>query len=421
MTASPFALNLRHLRAVLAIRHHGSISAAAEVVNLSQPALTQGLAKLEKQIGYVLFERQADGMAATPAGELVACRVTAAMDHLAVGTGRMPRGFRFPERLMTMTQVRAFLAVADAAGYVPAARTAGLSKTAVHRAVSDLEQVVGGKLVERRGRGIWLNTAGRRLAREMRLAVAEIAAAIADLGDGATGTLIRIGATPLSRSFVLPGAIARMATEQPRAHLDVVEGSWRELVEPLREGAIDLVVGGLRPLDNPDLLQLPLYEDRLIIVAGSHHPLAGDETPSLDVLAAYPWIVSRAGSPLRVRWEHLFDGRELPHFPVECGSVMIISRLLTEGDFLTLLSPDQVALQIKSGLLASVGLPLADSTRTVGVITRRDWRPTALQHRFIELLGETAARHRAGSDHNSSCVPGYADLYRRKGHLDPAS
>jgi len=69
---------------------------------------------------------------------------------------------------------------------------------------------------------------------------------------------------------------------------------------------------------------------------------------------------------------------------------MIIGRLLTEGYFLTLLSPDQVALQIRLGLLARVGPPLEDSTRMIGITTRRSWRPTAMQRRFIELLSEIA-------------------------------
>ena len=42
--AAPFDLNIRHLRAISAIVRHGSMSAAAEAVSLSQPALTQGLA-----------------------------------------------------------------------------------------------------------------------------------------------------------------------------------------------------------------------------------------------------------------------------------------------------------------------------------------------------------------------------------------
>ena len=58
MTPSPYDLNLRHLRAALAIRRCGSISRAAGEVALSQPAVTQGIAKLEAQLGLRLFERR---------------------------------------------------------------------------------------------------------------------------------------------------------------------------------------------------------------------------------------------------------------------------------------------------------------------------------------------------------------------------
>ena len=83
MATDPFDLNLRHLRALLAIREHGSITAAADVVSLSQPALTQGLAKLERQFGYTFFERRSGGMVPTPMGEIVIERARAALDHLS--------------------------------------------------------------------------------------------------------------------------------------------------------------------------------------------------------------------------------------------------------------------------------------------------------------------------------------------------
>jgi DNA-binding transcriptional LysR family regulator len=66
MAADPFDLNLRHLRALLSIAEKGSITAAADSVSLSQPALTQGLAKLERQFGYTMFERRSGGMVPTP-------------------------------------------------------------------------------------------------------------------------------------------------------------------------------------------------------------------------------------------------------------------------------------------------------------------------------------------------------------------
>lgn len=399
MSTDPFDLNLRHLRALLAIREHGSITAAADAVSLSQPALTQGLAKLERQFGYTLFERRSGGMVPTPMGEIVIDRAQAALDHLSAGAKGLSAVFLHPERLMTMTQLRAFVALAEAGSFAAAANGAGMSQTAVHRAVGDLEQMIGGKLVERRGRVVWLNPAGKRLARGTRLAVAEISAAIADLGlDSGGSELIAFGALPLSRPYLVPAAMAQMARDEPRALFKVLEGSWRELVEPLRDGEIDMIVGALRPFEIADLYQMPLTEDRLVIAAGSQHPLAEVEKPTMEQLASFPWIVAPANSPLRVHWEQFFAGLPSPATPIECGSVMIIGRLLTEGNFLTLLSPDQVALQIRSGLLTQIGTPLEDSRRMVGVTTRRSWRPTATQRKFLDLVREAATKMRSDYD-----------------------
>lgn len=400
MATDPYELNLRHLRGSLAIAEFGSITAAAGAVSLSQPALTQGLAKLEGQFGYTLFERRSSGMVATPMGQIVLTRAAAALDHLSQAAKGLSSIFQYPERLMTMTQLRAFVALAEAGSFAAAAQHNAMSQTAVHRGVGDLEKMIGGRLVERRGRAVWLNPAGKRLARGARLAIAELAAAIADLGlDNVSGSEeIAFGALPLSRPFLVPTAMARMARAEPRAAFKVLEGSWRELVEPLRDGVIDMIVGALRPYEVADLYQQPLFEDRLVVVAGSRHPLADVPQPTLEQLAAFPWVVAPVNTPLREQWERMFGAGKRPATPIECASVMIIGRLLTESDFLTLLSPDQVALQIRSGLLTRIGEPLEETQRLVGITYRRSWRPTAIQRRFIELLKGASAEIRDQPD-----------------------
>lgn len=404
MLNDPFNLNLRHLQAMLAVREHGSVSAAAHRVGLSQPALTQAVMKLEQQFGYPLFERRADGMLATPVGEQVAERVNGALAHLAAGAQGLTRGNVRPERRMTMTQLRAFLALADVGSFVAAATAAGMSRTAAHRAIGDLEEAVGEALVERRGRGVSLNPAGRRLARGTRLAAAELAALLVELGLRPEGTLIGIGVTPVARAFVAPEAMARMIGEAAPATFRVFEGSWAELVEPLRDGVVDLIIGEVRSYEISDLAQRPLYEDRLIVVGGSHHPPAGRAAITLDMLAAYSWIVGLPSSPLRGAWEELFDGRTPPACPIECGSVMIIGRLLTNGNFLTLLSPDQAALQIRSGLLAQIGAPLPHATSTIGITARRSWRPTGVQQRFMDLLQDVSHHADGNPSHRGRLV-----------------
>lgn len=392
MKIAPFELNTRHLRALPAIIARGSMSAAAESVGLSQPALTQGIAKLERRLGVALFERQPGGMAATVEGEMLGRRVDAAFAQLARASRGIARGFAQPELLMTSTQLRAFLALADFGGFMRAAEATGLSQPALHRAVRELEQVCGVPLVERRGRGVALTARGHRLARGVRLAGAEIAAGIAEIRgeDHEGGSSVTIGAMPLSRAAILPRAIARFTAEYPRVRIDVVEGSWRELIDPLLDGVIDLTIGALRDHPPPGLDQLPLVVDRLAVIARADHPLIRVSAPTLATLASYPWIVGQTGTPLRSEWEALFAGQPLPSAPIECGSVMVVRQVLRETDFLTLLSPDQVELEIETGILATIGPPLSQSSRTIGITTREGWRPTAAQARLIELIHHAA-------------------------------
>jgi DNA-binding transcriptional LysR family regulator len=53
----------------LAVAQHGQVRRAAAALGLSQPALTKGLQRLEKELGFPLFERSARGMALTPVAE----------------------------------------------------------------------------------------------------------------------------------------------------------------------------------------------------------------------------------------------------------------------------------------------------------------------------------------------------------------
>jgi LysR family transcriptional regulator of gallate degradation len=69
---------------------------------------------------------------------------------------------------------------------------------------------------------------------------------------------------------------------------------------------------------------------------------------------------------------------------------MTIRGILCESDHLTLLSPEQVALEIESGLLATIGAPSDADSRMIGVTTRAAWRPTAAQRSFLDRLTAVA-------------------------------
>lgn len=374
-------LNLRHLRAVLEVTRLGSISAAAQAVSLTQPAVTQGIARLERELGRPLFARRADGMVPTPAALLLRPRLDAALTH--IGSVRV-----------TMAQVRALISVGTSGSLAEASHDSGLSQPTLHRAVKDLGLALRRTITERRGRGIALTEAGQRVLRGFRLARAELVAALTELQalDGVEVGRVAIGAMPLSRARLLPSAIAAFHRSHPDVTIHIVEGSHTELIDPLRDGELDLLIGALR-LEVPpaEVDQQPLFDDQPVVFARPGHPLIGHAAP-WSALADYPWVVPPSGTPLRTQWEAMFKaaGLPVPLVSIECGAVITVRQLIRDSDFLTLLSPDQLAVELQAGVVAQVGTAPGDLRRTIGITTRSGWRPTPAQAAFIRALEDTA-------------------------------
>jgi DNA-binding transcriptional LysR family regulator len=373
--------NIRHLAAFAATVRHGSLTRAGRAVNLTQPALTQLIARLEADLGCALFERGPQGMTPTPPALLLAPRVEAAI--ALIGSPRV-----------TGTQVRAFLALARAGSYVGAEQATGLSSASLHRAVADLSVALGQRLVERRGRSVTLTPAGIRRARAFGLAMAELGQGFDEVArwQGKQAGRIVIGAMPLSRSCWLPGAILRFAAAHPGIAVRVIEGSYGELAGPLRDGEIDLLLGALRePGNRDDLLQEEVFRDRPAIVMRAGHPLESAEVLGGRLLCGFPWIVPPPETPLRRYWAQMLraDGAEPPQPWIECGSVLTIRELLARSDALSLLSPSQLGVELDAGLLVQRETPVRVE-RAIGIFSRAGWRPTEPQQAFLEILREAA-------------------------------
>lgn len=373
--------NIRHLAAFSATVDHGSITRAAESVYLTQPALTQAIAGLERELDCRLFEREPSGMRPTEPALLLAPRAKSAIER--IGSPRV-----------TATQIRAFLSLARAGSYSSAAELTGLSPASLHRAVADLSLALDERLVERRGRHLTLTRKGLIRARNFGLAIADLRSGFAEVSVwmGKAGGRIVIGAMPLSRARWLPCAILRFKVQYPGIDLAVIEGSHTELAHPLRDGEVDFLLGAVRQgEDLDDLQQEPVFEDRPKIILRARHPLTKSTRLAAADLAAYPWIMPAVQTPLRRHWEHMLEraGCTPPSVSIECGSVLTIREILLETDMLTLLSADQLSVEIKAGLLKAMEPP-SPVTRTIGITTRRDWHPTAAQRAMLATLREVA-------------------------------
>jgi DNA-binding transcriptional LysR family regulator len=401
-------LNLKHLHALVAVHAYGGISAAAPHINLSQPALTQAIARLEKQLDVVLFDRQPGGMAATEATLLLVPRIERALGYLARGVRLARRAAHLPalpavERRLPLGQLQALAAVDAAGSYSLAAARAGLSQPAITRAVHELETTIEVPLVQRRGKTMQPTPAASRLLRLVRLALSELTTGLDELASlrNRQGGRLAIGVMPLARAILLPQTLARFAREWPGASVNVVEGPYAELLADLREGSLDLLVGAMRDLSSVrDVVQEGLFDDDPVVVARAGHPLAGRADLRFVCLLDYPWVIPATGAPVRARWERMFreHSHEPPRLRIECGSVLITRGLLLEDDWLTLMSRDQFVIERRAGLLAEIGLAGSGLRRRIGLTTRADWHPTRPQQAFVRTFREVCAERSSDAE-----------------------
>ena len=110
---------------------------------------------------------------------------------------------------------------------------------------------------------------------------------------------VRIGALPLSRTRLLPSAIAAFLAQHPGITLMTNESPYESLVADMRAGNIDFIIGALRrDEDLPDLCSEALFEEDMLILLRNNHPLLRHPDPRSQ-LATAQWVLPRANAPAR--------------------------------------------------------------------------------------------------------------------------
>ncbi|WP_071673113.1 LysR family transcriptional regulator [Nioella nitratireducens] len=384
--------NLRHFRVFLAVADLHSPTQAAVACGVSQPAVTQSLGKLENEAGGPLFERTRQGFFLTERGALFEARLRRAMTRLDTSLSEVS-----PRLILTATaaQLTALIAMTEAQNFTLAARRLGLAQPTVHRAIAQIEQEAPRPMFERTSFGMVPTRPCQRLAQAARLAFSEFDQAAAELAefDGREVGRIVVGALPLSRSVLLPAALARFHAARPRQRVTVLDGRYDDLLGGIRRGDVDVMIGALRdPLPIADVTQESLFDDHLAFVAGPEHPLAGARDVPLDGLTAYSWVVPRSGTPSRSQFDALFVERGLP-MPdrlLECGSILMMRELLRRGAGLGCISGKQAEAEIANGLLVRVKAGIEWPGRPIGLTYRAEWVPTKAQAQLLDLIRDEA-------------------------------
>lgn len=380
--------DLKPWRAACAVQALGSTVQAAQALRVAQSSVTRAIQELEAACGHVLFHRMGRGMQATVEAERLLARAGRALSFLAVLGGPEGRvGLHAMSWLVSRfaaglgrRHLQALLALGRHLSLGGAATELGVSTSAVHQSLAQLEHLAGAALFLRSRRGLRLTESGEQALHAVKLACAELEQAEQEISwrRGELKGRLVIGTLPFSTGLLLPQALEAVLRAYPGMAISIVDGTYDALVHRLREAEIDIMLGALRPqVGAADLHQETLFEDRLAVVARGGHPLAQRACLAWSDLAGADWIMPMANTPAQAVFEQALAaaGLALPPSPLRVNSALMMQTLLAETDRLALMSPRQVRREMSAGLLVELPVKVRHAPRPIGMVLRADYLP----------------------------------------------
>lgn len=296
---------------------------------------------------------------------------------------------------MNLNHLAIFLAVADAGSIGGGAERLHISQPAVSRQLREFEHNLSLVLFDRLPRGVRLTAAGEQLLDyARRIFATEKAAerALAEMRDLHAGKLT-IGASTTIGNYLLPEVLAEYRNAWPGVDIALEIANTEVIQRKLLDNALDL--GLTEGFVESDELEADVFaHDRLVVIAGPDHPLAGRRDLTAEQLCREPCVLREEGSGTRSVIEHMLSEKGLDHAPaMSLGSTEAIKRAVAAGAGISLVSLLAVAGELANGSLVRLPAPELEMDRPLHRVRLRNKQPPRAVQAFEELL----SRHLPGA------------------------
>jgi len=290
---------------------------------------------------------------------------------------------------LEMSDLRAFVAVAELGTFSAAALDLHLSQPALSRRISKLEAKMGVRLVERTTRRVDLTAFGREFARKARDILNSLDESLIGLGEvaGRMSGEVTVACVPSVVRYFLPQVLRTFHEHYPRIVIRIMDDGASDVLSSVVRSEADFGLNYIG-VQEASIEFEPVLKEAFVVACRRDHPLAKRPQVSWAELKAYDYMSVAKASGNRLLLDlALAQSPELPRSFCEVRHVMSVVSLVEAGVGIAavprLAMPDD-----DHPILVSV--PLIDPvvSRTVGLIRRRGRVLSAAAQQLYEMIGE---------------------------------
>ena len=293
---------------------------------------------------------------------------------------------------INMLQLESLVLLVEERSFSRAARRMYLSQPSLTKHIRNLEEALGAKVVNRASRAFTLTPEGRVVydyARRILKLREEAMDRVARARQSEAGD-IRVAASTIPATYILPAAIAGFREKFPEIRTAVRAADSSEVIETVLDNGAEIGFIGKKSA-GAKLVDEPLWRDRMVLAVPSAHPWAKRRSVRLRDIEREPFVIRERGSGTREAFERCLaeagktDLSRL-HVVAEMGSSEAVKEAVIAGVGVSVLSLHAIRREVKSGVLAALSVEGCPIERHFHLIYRRQFDLMAHHQRFLEYI-----------------------------------
>lgn len=293
---------------------------------------------------------------------------------------------------MDVQALEAFWWISQTGSFNRAAERLYLTQPSVTARIQALEKELGQPLFERKPRGVRLTDAGRALlphAERVLQDIRKARQAIADLVSASGGTL-SVGCALTTSTYTLPEILARYKQRHPGVEIAVRTGRSQQVLQLVLDDSVQLGLVHAPIHPHPDIDQVMLYQEEIVLVTHPEHPMAREGAIAPDRLAGEPFLTSDRASGYWSLVEQFWASHGLvPRVTMDLDSIETAKRMVLHGLGITMLPRTCVESEVRAGKLCIVPIAGTDPLfRDTMLMHRRGKIWSGLATAFMGILEE---------------------------------
>lgn len=286
---------------------------------------------------------------------------------------------------MTLQQMEYIVAVDKYRHFAKAAESCGISQSTLSSLVQKLEIELDVIIFDRNSHPVKPTAVGEEIISRAKLLLfnaAQVKELVATRKGESVGK-VSLGITSTVAPYLLPKMLKYLSANHPDIELHVEEARVSTLVSQLERGELDIALLAT-PLNNGDLLEIPVYQERLMAYVSPDEPIYNDpdlQTGRLPVESV--WVLREGYCPNRGVFP--FCNYRAEHQAVyEAGSVETLIKIVDENGGYAIIPELHVPLLRKCQQSNVRVLTNPEPSREIAFVVHRNF----VRERLLNILAD---------------------------------